>query len=223
MGLDMYLNRMPRCKGVNAEQVCAIESWLDYENRSEKYADSTFESWCNMSEEDLPDKEVIDHYRQFYTKKYSLFDTERKYGWDRIMEQVGYWRKANAIHNWFVDNVQYGEDDCHYHREVTKEMLELLKATCEVVIQESKLVPGKLHNGSTYKNGREYKEYIDGLVVEDSTTAERLLPTTSGFFFGGTDYDEWYIKDLKETIEIIDRVLETTNFETHAIYYVSSW
>lgn len=29
-----------------------------------------------------------------------------------IMEDAGYWRKANAIHRWFVDNVQHGDDDC---------------------------------------------------------------------------------------------------------------
>ena len=29
-----------------------------------------------------------------------------------IVESVGYWRKANAIHQWFVDNVQHGVDDC---------------------------------------------------------------------------------------------------------------
>ena len=33
-----------------------------------------------------------------------------------IIESVGYWRKANHIHKWFVDNVQNGEDDCkEYH------------------------------------------------------------------------------------------------------------
>lgn len=29
-----------------------------------------------------------------------------------IVEQVAYWRKANAIHKWFVDNVQKGIDEC---------------------------------------------------------------------------------------------------------------
>ena len=29
-----------------------------------------------------------------------------------ISERIGYWRKANQIHNWFVENVQGGEDDC---------------------------------------------------------------------------------------------------------------
>ena len=29
-----------------------------------------------------------------------------------ISYPVGYWRKANAIHNWFVQNVQDGRDEC---------------------------------------------------------------------------------------------------------------
>ncbi len=30
-----------------------------------------------------------------------------------IEEEVMYWRKANAIHKWFVDNIQDGNDDCN--------------------------------------------------------------------------------------------------------------
>ena len=37
--------------------------------------------------------------------------------------EVGYWRKANQIHNWFVENIQNGIDDCDYHREVREEDL----------------------------------------------------------------------------------------------------
>ena len=45
----------------------------------------------------------------------------------------------------------------------------------------------------------------------------------SGFFFGGTEYDEYYFEDIKDTIEIIKNVLETTDFDKEMIYYVSSW
>ena len=34
--------------------------------------------------------------------------------------EVGRWRKANQIHNWFVQNVQYGEDDCRKYEVDTK-------------------------------------------------------------------------------------------------------
>jgi hypothetical protein len=30
----------------------------------------------------------------------------------QIVEEVACWRKANAIHQWFVGNVQRGKDDC---------------------------------------------------------------------------------------------------------------
>ena len=29
-----------------------------------------------------------------------------------IEEEVGYWRKANQIHRWFVTNIQDGVDNC---------------------------------------------------------------------------------------------------------------
>lgn len=48
----------------------------------------------------------------------------------RVRAEVGYWRKANAIHKWFVDNVQDGNDDCgdyYVPREKLKELLELVE------------------------------------------------------------------------------------------------
>lgn len=44
-------------------------------------------------------------------------------------------------------------------------------------------------------------------VLDDNSKAEELLPTTSGFFFGGTEYDEWYFDDLKYTKEKLEEVL----------------
>ena len=43
-----------------------------------------------------------------------------------VIVEAMYWRKSNAIHKWFVDNVQDGEDDCgDYH--VSREQLEDLR------------------------------------------------------------------------------------------------
>lgn len=44
-------------------------------------------------------------------------------------ERVGYWRKANAIHRWFVENVQKGDDDCRAY-DVDREQLEALLKLC---------------------------------------------------------------------------------------------
>jgi hypothetical protein len=45
---------------------------------------------------------------------------------------IGYWRKANAIHKWFVDNVQDGNDDCREYS-VDKEQLQELLDICKAV------------------------------------------------------------------------------------------
>lgn len=115
----------------------------------------------------------------------------KHFHWQSLFEEVGYWRKANAIHRWFVENIQDGVDDCGKY-EVEKEKLEELLAYC--------------------------KE-----VLEDHSKAEELLPTQCGFFFGSTEYDEWYFEDIKDTIKILEKVLEETDFDRQMITYQSSW
>ena len=139
------------------------------------------------------------------------------------MQEIGYWRKANQIHKWFVDNVQGGEDDCGYHDEVTKEVLENLLAICKKVLEGCNLVEGDVINGYELKNGKFEPIIVKGKCVEDARVAEELLPTADGFFFGDTNYDQYYIADIEATIEIVTRALETTDFETEMIYYCSSW
>jgi hypothetical protein len=46
-----------------------------------------------------------------------------------------YWRKANAIHKWFVDNVQEGEDDCGTYY-VSIDTLEKLLNTLRDVLDD---------------------------------------------------------------------------------------
>ena len=106
-----------------------------------------------------------------------------------VVEEVGYWRKANQIHRWFVENVQNGIDECqssYVSRDKLEELLELCK-----------------------------------LVKADNSLAESLLPSTSGFFFGGTEYDEWYFNDIDNTIKIIEECLEDESADDFE--YNASW
>ena len=156
-------------------------------------------------------------------KPYIYSGDIESYHWESIFEEVGYWRKANHIHKWFVDHIQDGIDDCDYHREVTEEDLVELLETCNAVLESCKMVNGKICNGYKFEDGIRVPIMEDGKYVEDPRVAAKLLPTESGFFFGGTDYDEWYIEDIKNTIDIITNVIETTDFNTQMIYYDSSW
>lgn len=114
-----------------------------------------------------------------------------------VTEEVGYWRKANHIHKWFVDNVQNGTDDCKKW-EVSLVDIQDLRDVCEKV-----------------------------LANENNTAlAEQLLPREEGFFFGDQIYNEWYYSDIKDTLKIIDNVLGDKNGNgklPFRLFYQSSW
>lgn len=109
-----------------------------------------------------------------------------------IIEEVGYWRKANHIHKWFVDGVQGGQDDCREY-EVTVDQLKALRDICT-------------------------------RVLENREEAYQLLPTRSGFFFGSTDYDEYYFEDLSGTLAILNDALSESKLDPYStFYYRASW
>lgn len=137
-----------------------------------------------------------------------------------ITEQVAYWRKANAIHRWFVQNVQGGKDDCGSYY-VSREQLKALKDACDKVLAASQLKPGKVNNGYIYDQEGRRPIIEDGEVIADPQIAETVLPTTKGFFFGSTDYDQGYHADLQETSEVIGALLAEP--DCGDFYYHSSW
>lgn len=52
--------------------------------------------------------------------------------------EAGYWRKANAIHKWFVDNVQRGTDNCGVYFVTTEQLEKLLELVNEVLRNRDK-------------------------------------------------------------------------------------
>lgn len=107
---------------------------------------------------------------------------------------VCYWRKANQIHNWFVNNCQDGIDECQ-KTYVEREKLKELRDLCQKIITEP-LAKMK---------------------------ASQLLPTLKGDFFGSTNYDGWYLKGLEDTVKQLDSVLNNPKFDNWSFYYQSSW
>lgn len=89
-----------------------------------------------------------------------------------------YWRKANAINKWILENAECSYQDEGYRDvELTVNDLKNLRDVC-----------------------RE--------VLADHSKASKLLPTSNGFFFGSQDYDELYFDDVRYTEEKLTRILE---------------
>jgi hypothetical protein len=110
----------------------------------------------------------------------------------KIEVDFGYWRKANAIHKWFVDNIQQGRDDCGEYYISVEELQMLLDVVNEILADKSK--------------------------------APELLPTQSGFFYGNTEYDEWYWKDIEYTKELLEKITNSgEDLKGWQLQYSSSW
>ena len=141
-------------------------------------------------------------YRRNYvgnTYKITVENPDEKYNLPKIdadkivevVEEVMYWRKANQIHKWFVDNIQNGVDDCGNYA-VSLEKLQELVDLCKQ-------------------------------VLENPEKASELLPTQSGFFFGGIEYDEYYFEDLEKTIKGLEEIIPTIDGLNNSLEYSSSW
>jgi hypothetical protein len=110
----------------------------------------------------------------------------------KIVEaEAMYWRKSNAIHQWFVKNVQDDVDDCGEY-DVDRSQLRELMETCQLVLADHKRAP-------------------------------ELLPTQSGFFFGGTDYNEMYFADIESTATALEKLLSVPEPAGWYFVYTSSW
>lgn len=165
MGLDMYLNSIPKIEDYSFGEMMV------------------FSNLMHEGEDLLPEK-----------VREKVF-TNHSYGmdWRTLHNEVGYWRKANHIHNWFVENVQGGEDECEPHQ-VTKEQIQDLLEDVNKVLKS-----------------------------RDDNQAKELLPTVSGSFFGSAEFDEYYYDSLQETRKILEKTLNSVNFEKNYVYYESSW
>lgn len=139
-----------------------------------------------------------------------------------VVEDIAYWRKANAIHNWIIKNCANGDENASEVDMDIKDFKKLLLVV-NTVLANSKQVEGKIGNGQTLKNGKWEKVLVDGKKVEDSGTAEMLLPTANGFFFGSTDYDEYYIKDLEYTKSVLEPIVANEANDKAYYFYQASW
>lgn len=116
---------------------------------------------------------------------------------------IAYWRKAHAIHGWFVQNVQGGRDECQ-DAYVSFENLEQLLADCKQAIDDPELAKETLPATDGFFFGMNRDE----------------------------PYDEWYWSDLRDTVKMLQPIVDRTrkamqkSGKTYApceFYYQSSW
>jgi hypothetical protein len=138
-----------------------------------------------------------------------------------ITEEVGYWRKFNALHRWFIMNCADGIDVCQEIPVTIKKIKDVLDVLNEVktILNKSGLAVKLVNdfNGESFEN-----------VYEREQEVRNILPPTQGFFFGGIEIDEWFKMSVEESIKIFTEVLKDEEISQSygsfsEFYYRASW
>ena len=108
-----------------------------------------------------------------------------------IEEEVAYWRKANAIHQWFVDHCQNGIDECQ-QTYVTREQLTELAFLNDRSRSLGEFAPpdtfvlhlyGRYCNGDRFAGETDFWEAFDEVKRRYPIDEDRLV--VRGFSLGG--------------------------------------
>ena len=142
-------------------------------------------------------------YKKTYVQNWENNSPDSKIKPERIsyiVEYVGYWRKFNALHNYIVENFADGRDD----------------------YQHIGLTEGDLRN---ILNTLQEAKYILDSDASDELKSDKLsdvFPTAEGFFFGATEYGDYYAECVDNTILLLTDLLDECD-DYCSFYYQASW
>lgn len=100
-----------------------------------------------------------------------------------IEAEAMYWRKANQIHQWFVDNVQSGIDECKQHWVSPEVLKALLNVVTEVLDDKSKAHELLPYAKGFFFGSDEYDEYYFNQLEYTKEELTKILQSE--------EFDQW--------------------------------
>ena len=157
-----------------------------------------------------------------------------------VCKQIGYWRKANAIHGWFVRELAEGRDDCQRISVAREDLINLRNDCVNVLAMRGEAVPTTTTNVYEMKDVGDSEDIVSQMMsamksesaksrkviaIDDKVRQDSIdrLEPTEGFFFGGTEKDDWYYEQLEYTIDTINSMLANDSDMDYEYYYRASW
>lgn len=139
---------------------------------------------CKWDEENSNERETNDKIRKIFPE---MFETGNL-NYIKIAFEVGYWRKANHIHKWFVDNCQNGKDDCQASY-VSRDNLKKLLTICKKIKKNPEIAQKLLPTQAGFFFGSEnYDKYYMNDITSTIAIIEQCLKLPKEWEFS---YSSW--------------------------------
>lgn len=208
MGLDIFGHLVVKARSSKDEPLKSID---DYEKILEERVRMHFHDFAVSSLEKLESvMDDVSEYERVYGEIFAQMPsfTQYEFKYSKMLEGV---KSLDEVKEFFenFEKSLYAESDVYFRK----------------VNFVYRYFSNKLVDECCFADKGDIEELISRCekVLADHSLAEELLPTQSGFFFGSTDYDDWYFKDVEDCKTQMECLLEKYNEDTDVIFFIMSW
>ena len=209
MGLDIFIHKVKNVRNSKYEPLKSIKEYAEINTQRAKDKIKAFADTCIKDLESLKDN--AESYKVAYDKIFNVKIKEyTKCYWivEKMQERVHSVQEVKEFFDDFID-FYYPEEDAYFRK----------------VNFIYKYFQFKLVDEQCFIEKEDLLDIIERCeqVLADDTKAEELLPTQCGFFFGSTDYDDYYFDNVADCKKQMEHLLEDFDDNTDIIYVVMSW
>lgn len=148
-------------------------------------------------------------YREQYVSGWNFDGKSDTSLYDTILEATGLQRCEGSPHATLRVCVAYWRKANEVHNWFVSELAGGVDECQPIYVDREKLV--------------ELRDLCAAVILEPAM-APKVLPTKAGFFFGSYEYDEWYMEDMKLTVQQLDAILAACPADTYPTFiYQASW
>ena len=208
MGLDIYGHLVKKVRSSKEEPLKTIS---EYKKIADEQAKARFHEFAVASLKRLKEvKDDVEAYREVYDDVFSHMADFTKYSftYENMLQEP---KPIQIVGDFFKDfeNGYYSESVVYFRK----------------VNFVYKYFSNKLQDECCFADKSDIEELVSRCdkVLADHSLAQELLPTQSGFFFGSTDYDEWYFEDVEDCKQQMDKLLSMYDEDTDVVFFIMSW
>ena len=209
MGLDIFFHKVKKVRESKNEQLKGINEYGELNNQRAKkrfadFAASALKKLEGAGDNSTAYAEVYNWIFPLKMAEFTIYEWQYKKMCDGVHSIAEVREFFEDFGKWY-----YAESDAYFRK---------------VNFVYHFFAP-KLEDECCFVTKADLEELISRCekVMADHSLAKELLPTQNGFFFGSTDYDDWYYEDVEDCKKQMTKLLDDFDEETDVIYVIMSW